>query len=252
CGHLEQLAVAGHRDGIAAEGAVGADRGGHVVVPVAGPETGRLVGEDAGRADVDQVAGEGGFQLPLLLSPEIDGARAPHDAEIGAPGILLIEAGAAVALDAAVHLVFDKGTEILIDVCPLQAVVAPDAVAAGDGEVLELALPPLVADRAVVGVIDHQPFDDGAAHGDRFRVGRRYHHAVLGRQHAGHLDPLDRPLQHPDGADPAGAGPAESGMPAEMRDGDTDAARGLQDIGAFGNLNGYGVDDYLWHGFKLS
>ena len=63
CRHLEQFAVAGHRDGIAAERAVRADRGGHVVIPVAGAETGGLVGEDAGRADIHQVAGEGGFQL---------------------------------------------------------------------------------------------------------------------------------------------------------------------------------------------
>ena len=131
----------------------------------------------------------------------------------------------------------DVLAQVLVDVGALLAVVAPDAVAAGDGEVLQLAFAPLVADRAVVGVVDHQPLDDRAAHRDRFRVGRRDHHAVLGREHAGHLDPLDRPLQHLDGADPAGPGFAEGRMPAEMRDGDADAAGRLQHVGAFGDFD---------------
>ena len=78
-GHgLQQFAVAGGGDGVAAERAVGADRGGEIVVPVAGLEAVGLVGEDAGRADVDQVAGKRGFEWPSRIRPKIDpAARCP-------------------------------------------------------------------------------------------------------------------------------------------------------------------------------
>ncbi len=110
------------------------------------------------------------------------------------------------------------------------AVIAADAVAAGDGEILQLAFAPLVADRAVVGVVDHQPFDDLPAHRHRLGVGCRDDHAVLGREHAGHLDALYRAVQHLHGADPAGAGLAQRRMPAEVRDRDAHALGRLQHV----------------------
>ena len=125
--------------------------------------------------------------------------------------------------------------------------IAAQAVAAGDGHILQLAFAALVADRAVVGMVDHQPFDDMAAQLQRLRVGGRDDHAVLGRHHAGHLNPLDRPVDQLHRADPAGAGLAEGRVPAEVGDGDPDTLGGLQDGDPFGDFNGDVVDDQFWH-----
>ena len=43
--------------------------------------------------------------------------------------------------------------------------VAPEAMAAGNGEILQLALAAFVADRAVIGGADHQPFETMLPHG---------------------------------------------------------------------------------------
>ncbi len=137
--------------------------------------------------------------------------------------------------------------QVLVDMGALFAGIAPPAMAAGDGEILELAFAALVADRAVVGVVDHQPFDDLPAHRQRFLVGGRDDHAVLGRQHAGHLDPLDRAVDHLHRADPAGAGLAEGRMPAEVGDGDPDTLGRLEDGNAFGDFHGDVIDDQFWH-----
>src|SRR5208337_2127729 len=89
-GHgLEQFPIAGRRNRIAAERTPRADRGGHIIVPVACPEAGGLVRINAGRAEVDEVAGEGGFELPLPEPAEVDPCRAPHDPQVVAAGELL-------------------------------------------------------------------------------------------------------------------------------------------------------------------
>ena len=128
-----------------------------------------------------------------------------------------------------------------------QAVVTADAMTTGDREILELAFAPLVTDRAVVGVVDHQPFDHAPAKRNRLIIGRGDHHAVLGRQHAGHLQALDRSIDHLDCADPAGTCLAQCRVPAEMRDGDTDAAGSFQDVGAIRYGDRYVVNDQCGH-----
>jgi len=209
--------------------------------PVTGAETGGFIGEDTGRADVDEIAGKGRLQLTIAKAAVVDPSGAPHDPEIAAAGIFLIKADAAVALDAAVHFMGNVRSEILVAVGPLPAVIATDALSAGDGEILQLAFPPFVADRAVMGVVDHQPFEHLLAHRHCLGVGRRNDHPLLGREHAGHLQTLYRAGDHLDCADPAGAGLSQRRMPAEVGDRDIDCLCRFENSRPFRHLNRYVV-----------
>ena len=96
------------------------------------------------------------------------------------------------------------------------------------GHVLEVAFAAFLADRAVVGMVFHQPFDDltaevrGEGGGSRRLAVRRADadpQAVLDGHHAGHLQPapgvrLVPVLQH--GAQPAGTYRTHRRVPAEI------------------------------------
>ena len=116
---------------------------------------------------------------------------------------LLVEPAAPPAVDAPVHLVLDKASEELVPVGPLEPPVAPEAVASGHGHVLKKAVAALVADRAVVGMVEHEPLHDVAAEVDRLLVRGRHNHAIGDVDHAAHLDPFDRAVDEFHGAHPA-------------------------------------------------
>src|SRR5512135_1023919 len=61
-----------------------------------------------------------------------------------------------------------------------------------DRHVLKMALTPFVADRAIVRMIRHQPFDDGRPELPGFRIVDGDPHAVADRRHTGHDDPALR------------------------------------------------------------
>ena len=94
------------------------------------------------------------------MAAEIDGVMRGKDIEVPSPGIVPVEPDAAVTLDAAVHLVVHEGPQVLVDVGPLAEAEAAVDVACHDRHVLQMAFAPFVADRAVVGMIGHQPLDD--------------------------------------------------------------------------------------------
>ena len=120
-------------------------------------------------------------------------------------------------------------------------------MAAGDGHILQLALAPLVADRAVVGMVHHQPLDDMGALLLRLRVEGGDDHAVLGLDHARHLHPLDRPLGKGHGAEAAGADRPEGLVVAEVRDDDPQHLRRLKHIGAGRDGDGAVIDGQRRH-----
>ena len=161
-------------------GSSGCRRRGPLKVPPSALEAGGLVGEDARGADIGQVAGKGALQRAVPAASVIDPGGAAQDAQIGAAGKFAVEADAPVAVDAAVHFVLEERPQVLVVVGSLLPLEASDAVAARDGHVLEQAVPPLVAHRAVVGVVEHEPFDDVLSEIDGFRVGGGDHHAVFG------------------------------------------------------------------------
>ena len=106
-----------------------------------------------------------------------------------------------------------------------------------DGHVLQQTVAALVAHRAVVGMVHHQPLDDITAKLDGFPIRGGDLHAVRDIQHAAHLDALDRPLQNLDGAHPAGAHGAQRRVVAEARDHDPQPGGGLNHLGAGGDFD---------------
>ena len=152
--------VFGAAHGVAAQGAVEAQGRAPLKIPPPALEPGGLIGEHPGGADIDEIAGKGAFQGPVAKSAEIGAAADLQRPQVPVAGIVLVEAAAAPALDAAVHFVLHEPAQVLVLVGALGAQEAPDAVAAGDGFVLEQAVPPFVAHRAVQGVVQHEPFDD--------------------------------------------------------------------------------------------
>ena len=92
-------------------------------------------------------------------------AAADH-AELLDAGDLLAEAHAARAVDAARHVGGDQRTQVLVLDHALALVEARDVAAEADRQVLQLALPALVADRAVERMVDQQELHGRALRAD--------------------------------------------------------------------------------------
>src|SRR5690606_16916158 len=124
-----QFAVAFAGADIAAGRAAVADTRRELHVPFAVVAFGvSLVGEDAGRTDFGQVAGEFAFQRAVCHTAEVQVVvRAIHP-QVRTAGVVLVITHAAIAGDAAVHFVADKGAEFLILVRALGETVAAHVV----------------------------------------------------------------------------------------------------------------------------
>lgn len=127
----------------------------------------------------------------------------------------------------------DKRAELLVLVGALGKAITALVVAGHHGHVLQVAMTTLLAHRAVVRVVGHQPFDDAGAEGLGLFIVDADPGVVGGRGHAGHNDAparivfiavlLDRALA-------AGADAAERRVPAEVRDIKTEGQAGLQQV----------------------
>src|SRR5580700_5427967 len=110
----------------------------------------------ADRAQIDDVAGQ------LVIDGPFDERAHGHmlattdHAELLQPGDLLGEANAARALNAASHVRRYQRAETLVLHHALALVEARDVATETDGEILQLALPALIADGAIEGMIDEQ------------------------------------------------------------------------------------------------
>ncbi|MNQ42066.1 hypothetical protein D3C85_557620 [compost metagenome] len=228
------LAVALAGADVAAAGAAMADARGELHVPLAVVALGvGLVGEHAGRADLDQVAGELALQHAILDAAEVDVVVGTVDAQIFAAGVVLVVAHAAVAGDAAVHLVGDERAEVLVLVGALGEAVAALVVAGHHRHVLQVAVTAFLAHRAVVRVVGHQPFDDAFAKAPGFLVVDGDPGLVGGGRHAGHDDApagvvLVVVLLHRTLA--AGADAAQRRVPAEVGNVEAEGQTGLQQV----------------------
>ena len=182
-----QLAIAFARADVTADGTLLADarRKLHVPLTVIALRVG-FVGEDAGRADFHQVAGELALQGAIFRAAEVDVVVRAIDAQIGAVGIIFVVAHAAVAGDAAVHFVRNKRPQILVAVGTLGKTIAAEAMAGHHRHILQVAVAALFADRAVVRVVSHQPLHHAFAELFRFAVVDRNKGAVGCRSHTGH------------------------------------------------------------------
>ena len=183
------IAVALTGADVAADRALVADAGGKLQIPFAGVALGMgLVGEHPGGADFGEVAGKLVLQHALGVTAEIDivvGAKGP---QVGATGVVIVEAHTTVAGDAAVHLMGDKRAQVLVAMGALAEAVAAPVVTGHHRHVLQVAMAALLAHRAVVGMVDHQPLHHTGTEFPGFVVGDADAGAILGRGHAGHHD----------------------------------------------------------------
>jgi hypothetical protein len=133
-------------------------------------------------------------------------------------------------VDTAIHFVLDENAEILIMIGSLFPQVATYPVASRNGHILEQAVSAFIADRAVMGMVHHKPFDHVPAEIDGLLIGRRHDHPVGDIHHTAHLYPFDGSFEKLHGAHPAGTDGPESLMVAEPRDDDPQPRRGLNDL----------------------
>ena len=95
-----------------------------------------FVGKHPSGADLHQVAGEFALQNTLLVPTKIHMVVGGHRRQIRATGVITVVPGAAVAGDAAVHLVVDQGAQVLVAVRIFAAAIVAVPMAYHDRHVL--------------------------------------------------------------------------------------------------------------------
>src|SRR6202162_3003909 len=154
-------------------------------LPAAAAVTERLAVERADRAQIDDVARE------LVIDAALDvGADLHVLATAGGPHLLnardvLAEAHAARAVNAARHVGRDQGTQVLVLDHALALDEARYVAAEAERQILQLAFPALIADRAVERVIDEQELHRRALRAEGFGRVREDLHALGYRGRAG-------------------------------------------------------------------
>src|SRR5699024_2259829 len=108
--------------------------------------------------------------------------------QVIAISVVAVIAYAAITGDAAIHFVFEERPQILIDVGTLLAAETALGMAAHQGHVLQVAFTAFRANRAVMRVVNHQPFDDFFTEFTGGIILQRNARAVGRRRHAGHDD----------------------------------------------------------------
>ncbi len=154
-------ALVAHREGdIALGGAQRADRAGVLDIPGPGAEAVGTRGERADGAQLDDVAAERRDVRMAVEGRDVGVRAALEQHQLVVLGDLLREAHAAVAEDAALAVDRDQRRELQrLDEVALGLDEARGALAPAEGDVLQRALPALVADRAVERVVDQQELD---------------------------------------------------------------------------------------------
>jgi hypothetical protein len=101
--------------------------------------------------------------------------------------------------------------------------------------VLQVALAPLVTDRAIMRVVQHQQFDNACAKGPDLGIIDGYAELLCYRGHAGHDDFATGIVFIPEllySAEPAGAHRMQGRVPAEVRDVKPQIKTGMEEIAA--------------------
>ena len=182
-----QFAIALARADVTADGTLLADAGCKLHIPFTVIALGvRFIGEYAGRADLNQVAGKFAFQHAIFRTTEVDVVMRTVNAQVGTVSVIFVVTHAAIAGDAAVHFMRDERPQVLVTVGTLGETVATEAVTGHDGHILQVAVAPFFTDRAVVRVVGHQPLHYALAELLRFAVVDRDKGAVRCRCHTGH------------------------------------------------------------------
>src|SRR5690606_3200070 len=148
---------------VAADRIEDVDRFGLAQLPGAGAVFVGLGVERADRAQVDDVALQFGFQGALDPGADLLVLAAVHHAELLDPGDLVEEADAARAVDAAGHVGRDQRPEVLVEHAALVLFEARVIRPVEQGQVLQVALAALIADRAVERMVDQEELEHALA-----------------------------------------------------------------------------------------
>ncbi len=209
------------------------------------------VRQRADRTQVDHVGRQLRHHAALEVGGDLHVLAAADGAELLDARHLGHVAHAARALDAARHGRLDERPQVLLLHRALVLGEARAADAEGHGLVLQVALPALVADRAVERVVDEQELHHAFA--------RLLHHRRLGVDDLGAAVPVGRQIVdahgaggdrlrhalHLDQAHAAVAGDRQALVIAEARDLDAGLLAGLDQRDAVLDLDGHAVDDQL-------
>jgi hypothetical protein len=168
----DDFTIADARNDVAPEGAVNAEGRTSQIIPSPPFESGGFVGVDSCGTEIDEVPGKRTLKGPVHIPAEVGAISNLQSTEVSVSGKILIKPAAPPTVNAAVHFVPDQWPKILILISSFFPQGAPDPMPSGHGHILEQTLPSLVADRAVVGMVHHKPFDDVPAKIDRFRISR--------------------------------------------------------------------------------
>src|SRR5215813_10782975 len=213
---------------VAAGAATGADRRGFVQVPDPHFEAKIAIRQRAHRADIDNIGRE--RIVEHGVGKKRDGRVIPamdHRQLVGM-GDFLEKTDAAGAFDAALAVEDNVGTEdftfTLVLLARIEAAVLQIMLHV---VILQPALPRLIADRTIEGVVDEQKLHHRFAHGQHLGTLGQHGHAlghlgVAGDLQLGHLLDLDH-------AHAAIARNRKFGMITIMRDVDSHLRRGLND-----------------------
>ncbi len=147
--------------------------------PCAGAVTERFGRQCADRAQVDHVTGQFGIHRLADKAGDFGMFATVEHAEFHDAGNFLPEANAARAMDAARHFFRgDQRADFFGYDSTLFFFIARSRCAVSDGEILQLALAALIADRAIKWVIDQQELHDAFLCIDGLVAVRANDHAV--------------------------------------------------------------------------
>ena len=145
----------------------------------------RLGVERAHRAQVDDVARELVLHGAFDVGADFHLLATTRGAEFLYAGDVLAETDAACAVNAARHVGGDQRADVFVFHHALAFVETRRVAAEAHGEILQLALAALIADRAIERVIDEQEFHGGFLRANGLRALRENLHALANGRGAG-------------------------------------------------------------------
>jgi hypothetical protein len=120
-------------------------------------------------------------------------------------------------------------------------------MAAGNGQILEQTMAAFIAHRTIVGMVQHQPFDNMFTEIDNLFIRGRYHHAVPGIDHTAHLHAFNRTLYEFYRTYSTGPNRPQGRVIAKPRNHDAQFFGGINHFGPRGNFYFLFVDNQFRH-----
>jgi hypothetical protein len=114
-----------------------------------------LVGKNTGRTDLHQIPAELALKSAILVTPKVDLVAQDERVEIASTRIVAVKARAAVALNAAVHFMVNKRSQVLVVKGSLPPTITAISMPGHDRHILQVTFAALVAHRTIMRMIEH-------------------------------------------------------------------------------------------------